>query len=101
MLMRILLTSILAGTALFVGCSTDSELIGPGADYGGSGVFTEYHANGKVKREAKYVDGMLVSVATYYPSGVEESVEHYSQGTIHSARYYFADGRTKATLVDE
>ena len=67
----------------------------------GTGNVVEYHANGKVKREAEYLDGELVTVVTYYASGTEESNEHYELGHIHDATYYFADGRTKTEISSE
>ena len=67
----------------------------------GTGNVVEYHANGKIKREAEYLDGELVTVVTYYASGTEESNEHYELGHIHDATYYFADGRTKTEISSE
>ena len=86
---------------LLGGCSS----IGKPADgpivHQGTGNVVEYYANGKVKREAEYLDGELVAVVTYYASGTEESNEHYELGHIHDATYYFADGRVKTEISSE
>ena len=97
---KLLLASFLIVCVFLAGCSTTPKSFGPGDDYEGSGVFTEYHDNGKVKRRAEYADGQLVSVTSYFASGVQKSEEHYSNGKIANATYYLASGRIKATLVE-
>ena len=79
-------------------CSSIHKPAGEAISHHGTGTVVEYHPNGKVKREAEYRDGALLSVVTYYASGTEESNENYMLGEIHAATYYFADGRVKTKI---
>jgi antitoxin component YwqK of YwqJK toxin-antitoxin module len=83
------------------GCGSSPHQSVLASNFDGSGELTEFHANGKVKRKATFLDGQLVSAASYYPSGVEESDEHYELGKIHSATYFFSNGQVKASLVGD
>ena len=83
---------------LFGACSSVHKAADEPIGHHGTGNVVEFHPNGKVKREAEYRDGELVSVVTYYASGTEESNEHYMLGEIHAATYYFADGRVKTRI---
>ena len=79
-------------------CSSVHRPAGEPIGHHGTGNVVEYHPNGKVKREAEYRDGELLSVVTFYASGTEESNERYMLGEIHAATYYFADGRVKTKI---
>ena len=84
---------------LFAGCSSAPNAAPMMDAYTGTGKTVEYHENGKVKREARYVDGELINLTTYYASGTKQSDELYKAGKIHSAAYYFSSGRLKAEVV--
>ena len=60
---------------LFGACSSVHKAADEPIGHHGTGNVVEFHPNGKVKREAEYRDGELVSVVTYYASGTEESNE--------------------------
>jgi hypothetical protein len=82
------------------GCSTQRPSLA--ADkHPVSGEVVEYHANGKVKRKAEYLDGQLVSVNSYYANGSTEFNEQYQSGEIHSGTYFFTSGRVKAEIIAE
>jgi len=93
------IATILAIT-LTVGCSTQQSSL-TADKHPVSGEVVEYHANGKVKRRAEYLDGQLVSVDSYYASGTTESNEQYQSGEIHSGTYFFTSGRVKAKIDTE
>lgn len=92
-----LIAAILAAT-LLAGCSSFPHSSDTVINYSGSGDVLEYHANGKVKRKAVYLDGKLVSVVSFYANGAKESNEQYQLGEIHSATYFFRSGRVKTTI---
>lgn len=96
----IFIAMVFAAVSL-AGCGSSPHQSVLASDFDGSGEFTEYHANGKVKRTATFLDGHLVTAASYYPSGVEASDEHYELGKIHSATHFFSNGRVKASLVSD
>ena len=95
------LSITLVVVALLGGCSSVRGPADGPIVHQGTGNVVEYHANGKIKREAEYLDGELVTVVTYYASGTEKSNEHYALGDIHDATYYFADGRVKTKISSE
>ena len=97
----LIFVAMVFAAASLAGCGSSPHQRVLASDFNGSGELTEYHANGKVKRKATFLDGQLVSAATYYPSGVDESDEHYELGKIHSATYFFSNGRVKASLVGD
>ena len=80
------------------GCSSVPTAADNAIEHLDTGSVVEYHANGKVKREAEYTDGELVTLITYYASGTEASNEHYMLGELLAATYYFADGRVKTKI---
>lgn len=83
---------------LTAGCSSVPTAADIAIEHLDTGSLVEYHANGKVKREAEYKDGELVTLITYYASGTEASNEHYLLGELLAATYYFADGRVKTKI---
>ena len=93
-----LLAAITATVGLTAACSSAPRPGDAITEYSGSGTVVEYHANGKVRRKAEYVDGRLSTVASYYASGQQESSERYEHGELESATYYFASGRVKARV---
>lgn len=92
------LSATLMTVALVGGCVSVEKPIDTPISYDGTGDVTEYHPNGKIKRKAVYLNGELVSVVRFYPSGTEESNEQYTLGEIHDATYYFASGRVKTKI---
>ena len=91
-------TVTLMAATLLAGCSGIPQSSDTVVNYSGSGDVVQYHANGKVKRKAVYLDGQLVSVVSFYANGAEESNEQYQLGEIHSATYFFRSGRVKTTI---
>jgi hypothetical protein len=81
-----------------VGACTGFQKQGPPTSYDGTGDIVEYHSNGSLKRKAEYLNGELVSVVGFYPSGAEEFDEHYTMGELQDATYYFASGRVRAEV---
>ena len=92
-----LIAAILA-TTLLTGCGSIPQSSDTIINYSGTGDVVEYHANGKVKRKAVYINGQLVSVVSFYASGAQESTEQYQSGEIHSAAYFFRSGRVKTEI---
>jgi antitoxin component YwqK of YwqJK toxin-antitoxin module len=97
----LIFVALVFAAASLAGCGSSPHKSALASEFDGSGKLTEFHANGKVKRKATFLDGELVSAASYYASGVEESDEQYELGKIHSATYYFSNGRVKASLVGD
>jgi antitoxin component YwqK of YwqJK toxin-antitoxin module len=86
--------------AIFLsGCAGTMQPIEQTANFHGTGEVVEYHANGKVRRKATYVDGRLVTTESYYASGTKESDESYDYGELHSATYFFSSGEVRATIT--
>ena len=101
MIKTLIFVAIVFAVVSLAGCGSYPHQSVLAADFDGSGKLTEYHANGKIKHKATFLDGQMVSAASYYASGVEESEEHYELGKIHSATYFFSNGRVKASLVSD
>jgi hypothetical protein len=101
MTMKKLALQLMAVTTIVTligGCSSSPTAADIAIEHLDTGSLVEYHANGKVKREAEYTDGELVTLITYYASGTEASNEHYLLGELLAATYYFADGRVKTRI---
>jgi len=90
-------TATLMAACLVAGCS--AQPIEPPDAYRGTGEIVDYHANGKVKRVARYEAGELASQVSYYASGTEASNELFESGEIQSATYYFENGEVKTEVT--